>query len=101
MATNKQGKFDGARCPFSTFLRLQVDHHCACAQEWCHFFQELSNKQNIKALRPKMTKIASKGGGGVLPLGITIGLEIGLLTNITFWSLLKVPFKTDLLVKTV
>ena len=30
--------------------------------------------------------------------GITIGLEIGLLTKITFWSLLnKVPFKTDLL----
>ena len=32
---------------------------------------------------------------------ITIGLEFGLLTKITFWSLLKVPFKTDLLVKTV
>ena len=29
------------------------------------------------------------------------GLEIGLLTKITFWSLLKVPFKTDLLAKTV
>ena len=28
------------------------------------FFQELSNKKKIKALRPKMTKIASKGGGG-------------------------------------
>ena len=23
--------------PFSTFLRLQGDHHCACAQKWCHF----------------------------------------------------------------
>ena len=33
--------------------------------------------------------------------GITTGLEIGLLAKITFWSLLKVPFKTDLLVKTV
>ena len=31
------------------------------------FFQELSNKKKIKALRPKMTKIASRGGG-VLPL---------------------------------
>ena len=30
------------------------------------FFQELSNKKS-KALRPKMTKIASKGGGGVVP----------------------------------
>ena len=27
-----------------------------------HFFQELSNKKKIKALRPKMTKIASRGG---------------------------------------
>ena len=35
------------------------------------------------------------------PEGITIGLEIGVLTKITFWSLLKVPFKRDLLVKTV
>ena len=34
---NKKVKFDGARCPFSTFLRLQGDHHCACAQKWCHF----------------------------------------------------------------
>ena len=33
--------------------------------------------------------------------GIIRGLEIGLLTNITVWSLLKVAFKTDLLVKTV
>ena len=33
------------------------------------FFQELSTKKKIKALRPKMTKIASRGGGGggVLP----------------------------------
>ena len=30
-----------------------------------------------------------------------MGLEIGVLTKITYWSLLKVPFKTDLLVKTV
>ena len=28
------------------------------------FFQELSNKKKIKALRPKMIKIASRGGGG-------------------------------------
>ena len=31
-----------------------------------HFFQELSNKKKIKALRPNMTKIASKGGGPAL-----------------------------------
>ena len=30
------------------------------------FFQELSNKKKIKALRPKMTKIASRGGGSCL-----------------------------------
>ena len=63
IAINKKVKFDGARCPFSTFLRLQGDHHCACAQKCVifHFFQELSNKKKIKALRPKMTKIASRG----------------------------------------
>ena len=69
IANNKKVKFDGARCPFSTFLRLQGDHNCACAQKWCHFsffFQELSNKKKIKALRPKMTKIASRGGGSCL-----------------------------------
>ena len=33
--------------------------------------------------------------------GITIGLEIGLLTKIAFWSLLKVQSETDLWVKTV
>ena len=32
---------------------------------------------------------------------ITIGLEIGLLTKFTFWSLRKVSFEADLLVKTV
>ena len=30
------------------------------------FFQELSNKKKIKTLRPKMTKIASRGGGPAL-----------------------------------
>ena len=35
--SNKKVKFDGARCPFSTFLRLQGDHHCACGQKWRHF----------------------------------------------------------------
>ena len=32
------------------------------------FFQELPNKK-IKALRPKMTKIASKGGPALRPAG--------------------------------
>ena len=52
----KKVEFDGVRCLFSTFLRLQGDHHCACAQKWCH-----SSFFYIKALRPKMTKIASRG----------------------------------------
>ena len=61
----KKVKFNGARCPFSTFLRLQGDHYCAYAQKWCHFhifpraFKQ--TKKKIKALRPKMTKIASRG----------------------------------------
>ena len=33
VAINKKVKFDGVRCPFSTFLRLQGDHHCAWAQK--------------------------------------------------------------------
>ena len=59
---SKNDKFDGARCLFSKFLRLQDDHHCACAQKWCHFYflQEFQTKK-IKVLRPKMTKIASMG----------------------------------------
>ena len=58
---NKKVKFAGARCLFSTFLRLQGDHHCAYTKvvSFFIFFQELSNKKKTKALRPKMTKIAS------------------------------------------
>ena len=44
-------------------MRLQGDHHCACAQKWCHFsffFKSFQTKK-IKAQRPKMTKIASRG----------------------------------------
>ena len=64
IAIIKKVKFDGARCPFSTFLRLQGDHHCACAQKWRHFsfFSKSFQTKKIKALRPKMTKIASRGG---------------------------------------
>ena len=64
IAIIKKVKFDGARCPFSTFLRLQGDHHCACAQNWRHFSffsRSFQTKKKIKALRPKMTKIASRG----------------------------------------
>ena len=37
VAINKNVELDGARSPFSTFLRLQGDPHCACAQKWCNF----------------------------------------------------------------
>ena len=47
---------------FRHSLRLQDDHHCACAQKWCHFsYFPRAFKQKIKALRPKITKKASKG----------------------------------------
>ena len=54
IAIIKKVKFDGARCPFSTFLRLQGDHHCACAQKWRHF------SFFSKSFQTK----ASRGGGG-------------------------------------
>ena len=47
---------------FSTCLRLQGDHYCACAQKWCHFLIfSRPFKQKKKKLRPKLTKIASRG----------------------------------------
>ena len=60
---NKKVIFDGARCPFSTFCVSKVitTAHAHKSGVIFHFFQELSNKQKIKALRPKMTKIASRG----------------------------------------
>ena len=30
-------EFVEVRCLFSTFLSLQGDQHCSCAQTWCHF----------------------------------------------------------------
>ena len=50
--------------PFFDILRFQGDHHCACAQTWCHFSffsKSFQTIKKIKALRPKMTKIASRG----------------------------------------
>ena len=77
IATIKKVKFDGARCPFSTFLRLQGDHHSACARKWRHFSffsKSFQTKKKIKALRPKMTKIASGGGGPALnPVFCAVG----------------------------
>ena len=62
IAINKKVKLDGGKCLFSTFLCLQGDHHCACAQKWCHFsFFQRAFKQKIKAPPPNITKIASKG----------------------------------------
>ena len=42
-----------------------------------HFFQELSNKKEIKALRPKMTKIASRGGGGPASIKVAESVQNG------------------------
>ena len=46
-----------------------------------HFFQELSNKKKIKALRPKMTKIASEGGGPALRFSIWLFCCVRLTTS--------------------
>ena len=48
---NKKVKFNGARCPFSTFLCLQGDHYCACTQKWCHFSFFSKSFQTKKKLR--------------------------------------------------
>ena len=62
IAINKNVKFDGARCPFRHFWVSKVitTAHAHKSVFFFIFFQELSNKK-IKALRPKMTKIASRG----------------------------------------
>ena len=64
IAIRKKVKFDEARCLFSTFLRLEGDHHCACAQKWCHFsyFPRPFKQKKTKNLQPKMIKRTSKGG---------------------------------------
>ena len=51
--------------PFFDILRLQGDQHCPCAQKGVifHFFPRAFEQKKIKALRPKMTKIASRGRG--------------------------------------
>ena len=69
----KKVKFDEARGLSSTFLRLQGDHYCALRTKvvsFFMFFQELSNKK-FKKLRPKMTKIASGGGGSCFKVAQT------------------------------
>ena len=60
------------RGAFFNILRLQGDHYCACPQKRCHFSyfsKTFQTKKKIKKLWPKMTKIASGGGGGSLPQG--------------------------------
>ena len=49
--------------PFFNILRLQGDQHCACPQKWRHFsfFSKSFRTKKIKALRPTMSKIASRG----------------------------------------
>ena len=48
---------------FLTFSRRQGDHYCTCAEKWCHlsYFSKTFQKIKIKKLRPKITKIASRG----------------------------------------
>ena len=63
IATDKRLKFDWARCPFSTFLRLEGNHNCACAQKWCLFsyFSMSIQAKNKLALRPKDDPNSLKG----------------------------------------
>ena len=57
------------------------------------FFQELSNKKKIKALRPKMTKIASRGTANTLVLKFgTLPLS-GLFSN-TLLAIFDILFRS-------
>ena len=61
------------------------------------FFQELSNKTKIKALRPKMTKIASRGGGGpaLNEQHPTIKFEMELPDNNGYLPILDIKLNID------
>ena len=75
--------------PFFDILRLQGDNQCARAQKWCHFsYFPRAFKQNkkIKALRPKMTKIASRGS--CLDFALSLGFVAGFLGTADVWFLM-------------
>ena len=106
IAISKKVTFDWAMCLFSTFLRLQGDHHCACAQSGVIFiFSKSCQTKKIKTLQPKMTKIASKGSclkdgpvtypadafdsclwGDKIPLGSSLTKSLNVSDNWPFFS---------------
>ena len=60
------------------------------------FFQELSNQKKIKALRPKMTKIALRGGGSCLK-NSTVNYTANLGCNIReVWAMVTSEGWTEL-----
>ena len=63
IAINKKVKFDGVRCFFRHFCVSTVitTAHAHKRGVILHFFSRAFKQKKIKALRPKMTKIASRG----------------------------------------
>ena len=59
----KKAKFNRARCPFSTFCVSMVitTAHAHKSGAIFHIFPRAFKQKKIKALRPKKTKIASRG----------------------------------------
>ena len=49
---------------FRHFFCFQDDHFCACTRKWCdfsYFSKSFRTKKSFKNIRPKMTKVASRG----------------------------------------
>ena len=50
-------KFDGARCPFSTFLRLQGDHHWRMRTKMVSFFSTNPYFRGRTVAKPALTTL--------------------------------------------
>ena len=63
IAINKKVQLDGERCPFRLFCVSKVisTAHAHKSGVIFHNFPRAFKQKKIKALRPKMTKIASRG----------------------------------------
>ena len=78
IAIGKKVKFDEARCLFRHFCVSKVitAAHAHKRGVVFHIFEDLSNKKKFKKLRPKMSKIASRGGPAIFKQALGALLDI-------------------------